>query len=171
MHSGDINMEEIDLKDALARATPIDQLELLFGLLSNLIGGCATRNDQGRQSIDPALLVQIIEVIDFLRAHLRPDHPSAFNMAFRKFYNCLHRSMIDAARDGCSQQLDKARNAIAKLLGPMMYYDFLRNCHDESLFDQKTLEDMLLHLRALTWRPAQPASAKAPATRAMVTLH
>ena len=171
MHWGDINVEEIDLKGALAQASPIDRLELLFGLLTKLIAGCVNRNDQGRQSIDPALVVEVIGVIDFLRAHLRPDHPSAFNMAFRKFYHYLHRLMIDANRDGCSQKLDQARNAIAKLLGPMLDHDFLRNCHDESLFEQKPLEDIMLHLHKLTFRHTLPASAKAPATCAMGTLH
>ena len=163
-------MDEIDLKEALADATPIDRLELLFGMLGKLISDCATRNDQGRDSIDPALVVEVIEVIDFLRTHLRPDHPSAFNMAFRKFYRDLHRLMIDANRDGCRQKLDQARKAIAKLLGPMLGHDFLRNCHDESLFERLSLETMLLNLHELTLRP-QAGSSKRIAAPAFVTLH
>ena len=163
-------MEEIDLKEALADATPIDRLELLFGMLGKLIRDCTTRNDQGQDSIDPALVVEVIEVIDFLRAHLRPDHPSAFNMAFRKFYRDLHRLMIDANCDGCRQKLDQARKAIAKLLGPMLGHDFLRNCQDESLFERASLESMLLNLHELTFRP-QIGSSKKIAAPAFVTLH
>ena len=163
-------MEEIDLKEALADATPIDRLELLFGMLGKLIRDCATRNDQGQDSIDPALVVEVIEVIDFLRAHLRPDHPSAFNMAFRKFYRDLNRLMIDANHEGCRQKLDQSRKAIAKLLGPMLGHDFLRNCQDESLFESFALETMLLHLHELTFR-SQIGSSKRIAAPAFVTLH
>ena len=163
-------MEEIDLKEALADATPIDRLELLFGMLAKLIGDCTARNDQGQNSIDPALVVEVIEVIDFLRAHLRPAHPSAFNMAFRKFYRDLHRLMIDANRDGSSQKLDHARKAIAKLLSPMLDHDFLRNCQDESLFERASLESMLTHLHELTFRPKLGSSKKIVAPT-FVTLH
>jgi hypothetical protein len=163
-------VEEIDLKEALADATPIDRLELLFGMLGKLIRDCATRNDQGQDSIDPALVVEVIEVIDFLRAHLRPDHPSAFNMAFRKFYRDLNRLMIDANHEGCRQKLDQSRKAIAKLLGPMLGHDFLRNCQDESLFESFALETMLLHLHELTFR-SQIGSSKRIAAPAFVTLH
>jgi len=163
-------VEEIDLKEALADATPIDRLELLFGMLGKLISDCAARNDQGHDSIDPALVVEVIEVIDFLREHLRPDHPSAFNMAFRKFYRDLHRLMIDANRDGCRQKLDQARKAIAKLLGPMLDHDFLRNCQDESLFERASLESMLMNLHELTFRPKLGQSKKFAAPT-FVSLH
>lgn len=165
-----MNVEEIDLKEALAQATSIDRLELLFGMLGKLIGDCAPRNDQGCPCVDPARVVEVIEVIDFLRTHLRPDHPSAFNLAFRKFYRDLHRLMIDANRDGCSQKLDQARTSIAKLLGPMLNHDFLRNCQDESLFERGTLESMLMSLHELICR-TKVGSSKKIAARKLVTLH
>ena len=165
-----MKIDDTDLKEALTQATPIDRLELLFGMLAKLISNCATLNDQRNHSIDPDLVVEVIDVIDFLREHLRADHPSAFNLAFRKFYLDLHRLMIDANRDGCSRKLDQACQAITKLLGPMLNHDFLRNCQDESLFERTRIDSVLMHLHELTCGP-KLASTRVRNTHALVSLH
>jgi hypothetical protein len=126
---------EIDM--ILRDAAEADQLDLLFAAFADIL-------DQER--IDPRQIERALHILDYLRAGLRPDHPSQFNLAFRKFYNALLRLIIDANRDGSSETLKEARRAIIKLTGPDYGFEFLRNCVDESSFSRDDLAKTILSL-------------------------
>ena len=124
--------------DSILRDTPeTEQLDLLFSVFVDIL-------DPDR--IDKNRLDHALQLVDFLRTRLRAGHASQFNLAFRKFYNALHRLIIDANRDGSTAKLIEARRAILKLTGPDYGFEFLRNCLDESFFTRDELSEYILTL-------------------------
>jgi hypothetical protein len=59
-----------------------------------------------------------LDVISFLRAHLRKDGITLFGMALRRFLNRAHRGMIDAFRDNRPRDLLLLEASLLKLTTP-----------------------------------------------------
>jgi hypothetical protein len=94
--------------------------------------------------------------------------PDQFKRLLRRLEDQLYAGPVEVDRGG--RLMDQARKAIAKLLGPMLDHDFLRNCQDESLFERASLESMLMNLHELTFRP-KLGQLKKFAAPTFVSLH
>jgi hypothetical protein len=130
-------MLHIEISTLLRDAPETDQLDLLFAAFADLL-------DQ--ECLDQHQTKQALHILDYLRDNLRADHPSHFNLAFRKFYHALHRLIIDAHGDGSKERLSEARRAILKLTSPQYGFEFLRNCIDESTFARDDMAKILVTL-------------------------
>lgn len=130
-------MHPLAIDTALRESSEAEQLDLLFTALVEML-------DQDK--IDERQMDRALQIVDFLREQLRPDHPSRFNLAFRKFYHALRKLIIDAKRDGSKTKLKVARCAVLKLTCPDYGFEFLRNCIDESSFARDELAELILTL-------------------------
>ena len=128
-------MMNADIDLILQDVAEAEHLDLLFAAFAECL-------DQ--EQINHGQIKEALHILDYLHTGLRSDHPSQFNLAFRRFYKALQRLIIDANRDGSPQKLTEARRAIVKLTGPDYGFEFLRNCVDESLFSRDELTQTLV---------------------------
>jgi len=119
-------------EDLVCEASEEELLSILFGVLQSFLdtawGAAAAGDDIGRtHAVHGAL-----DVIAFLRERLHKDSPRPANGVMRRFYNAVHRQIIDSCRDESAEGLRGVRLSIAKVVEPPYSRSFFRNCAQET---------------------------------------
>lgn len=139
--------ERQDLFREMVRdACPAERVQLLFGLLKNLLNAMAQSHQETRRR--EAGVYHALSTISFLRESLvaRPDDP--FHGAFKRFYNNLHRQIIDAVRDLDFQALAGPARSIGTLISDANADAFVGHCIGQSAWREHRLVFILERLHA-----------------------
>jgi hypothetical protein len=105
------------LQGIIADSSREERLMMLFGCLVGSVRTAALRGAAGAPEARESLGIAL-DVISFLRAHLRKDGITLFGMALRRFLNRAHRGMIDAFRDNRPRDLLLLEASLLKLTTP-----------------------------------------------------
>jgi flagellin-specific chaperone FliS len=119
-------------EDLVCEASEEELLSILFGVLQSFLDSAwsaASENDEigRRHSVYGAL-----DVIAFLRELLHKDGARPANGVLRRFYNAMHRQIIDSCRDGSGEGFRGVRRSIAKVVEPPYSRSFFQNCAQET---------------------------------------
>lgn len=137
-------------RDLVSDAATGERLLILFGLLKNTLSGLARESDQIR--IDAGAM-RALSVISFLREGLvrKPDDP--FHAAFKRFYNNMHRQVIDALRDQSYGAFASIAKSIGTLISDENASAFIDNCLEQSELRDHRLIFILERLFAANGAP------------------
>jgi hypothetical protein len=105
------------LQGIIADSSKEERLMMLFGCLVGSVRSAALRGAAGAPEAKDSLC-NAIDVIGFLRGHLRKEHVTPFGVALRRFLNRAHRGMIDAFRDNRPRDLLLLEASSLKLTTP-----------------------------------------------------
>ena len=120
---------------------------MLFGCLVSSVRTAALRGAAGAPEARESL-GQALDVITFLRAHLRKTGFTPFGVALRRFYNRAHRGMIDAFRDNRPRDLLLLEASLLKLIQPPLSELFFMATARDTEVSEAELADFL-HAHAL----------------------
>ena len=137
-------------RDLVSDAATGERLLILFGLLKNTLSDLARESDQIR--IDGGAK-RALSVISFLREGLahKPDDP--FHGAFKRFYNHLHRQIIDALRDQRYGAFATIATSIGTLTSDENASAFVGHCIEQSELRDHRLIFILERLFAANGAP------------------
>ena len=105
------------LQGIVADSSKEERLMMLFGCLVGSVRAAALRGAAGAPEAKESL-GHAIDVIGFLRGHLRREGVTPFGLALRRFLNRAHRGMIDAYRDNRPRDLLLLEASLLKLTTP-----------------------------------------------------
>lgn len=148
----DFPEQQILFRDVVTEADTAERVLMLFGLLRNHL------RELSRDSLEPTQvkprLGRVIAGLNFLRESLAQKPADPFHSAFRRFYNHLHRQIIDAHRDGSKVGFAAAARSIEILISQAHAGAFIGHCLEQSVWRDNRLSIVLQLLFA------SPASAK-----------
>jgi len=136
------------LQGIVADSSKEERLMMLFGCLVGSVRTAALRGAAGapdaRESLGNA-----IDVIGFLRGHLRRKGITPFGMALRRFLNRAHRGMIDAYRDNRPRDLLLLEASLLKLTTPpLSELFFIAVARDTEIAEGELVAFLHEHTRA-----------------------
>ncbi len=105
------------LQGIVADSSKEERIMMLFGCLVASVRSTAMRGAVGAPEARECLC-NAIDVIGFLRGHLRKEGLTPFGVALRRFLNRAHRGMIDAFRDNRARDLLLLEASLLKLTQP-----------------------------------------------------
>lgn len=116
-------------RDLISEAETGERMLLLFGLLKNTLAEIGRGSQQQQMR---AGAIRAIAVINFLRESLaqKPDDP--FHCAFKRFYNHMHRQIIDALRDKRPEAFQNIAASISTLTSNDNASAFIGHCLEQS---------------------------------------
>ena len=137
-------------RDLVGDAATGERVLILFGLLKNTLNDLAQESDaaQIRAGAHRAL-----SVISFLREGLahKPDDP--FHAAFKRFYNHMHRQIIDVLRDHRYRAFATIAASIGTLTSDDNASAFVGHCLEQSELREHRLTFILERLFASNCAP------------------
>ena len=135
------------LQEIIADSSAEERIMMLFGCLVSSVRTAALRGAAGAPEARESL-GQALDVITFLRAHLRKQGFTPFGVALRRFYNRAHRGMIDAFRDNRPRDLLLLEASLLKLTQPpLSELFFMAAARDTEVSEPELVE--FLHAHAL----------------------
>ncbi len=135
------------LQEIIADSSEEERIMMLFGCLVSSVRMAALRGATGAPEARESL-GQALDVITFLRAHLRQQGYTPFGVALRRFYNRAHRGMIDAFRDNRPRDLLLLEASLLKLIQPPLSELFFMAAARDTKVDEAELADFL-HAHAM----------------------
>ena len=137
-------------RDVIGEAEMSERVLILFGLLRNTLLQLTDERDARRIN---AGANRALSVIAFLRESLaaKPDDP--FHAAFKRFYNHMHRQIIDAMRDGNHAAYAPIARSIGTLTSDDNASAFVGHCLEQSALREHRLNFILERLFAADRAP------------------
>ena len=148
----DFLAQQVLFRDVVTEAETSERVLMLFGLLRNLLTQLAQENHEPKAAT--ARVRRIVAALNFLRESLAQKPADPFHMAFKRFYNHLHRQIIDAHRDGRSNGFAAAARSIETLISQAHANAFIGHCLEQSVWRENRLS-FVLQLLFLT--PPMPS--------------
>jgi hypothetical protein len=146
----------------IREAEPHERLLILFSLLSQLLRGVSENSSLSQMK---AQGLRAVSAIAFLRESLADKPHDPFHGAFKRFYNHLHRQVIDAIRDENAAGLQAAGRSIGILISEAHADIFIAHCIEQSEWREHRLVFVLDRLFAMT-PPLAPQRVAVPSARA-----
>lgn len=131
-------------RSVVREAENAERILMVFGLIRTMLSGLG--HQTGRPNATGARVHRILGAIAFLRESLsdKPDDP--FHAAFKRFYNHLHRQIIDALRDGNHAGYVAAARSIETLISEDHAPAFIGHCLEQSEWREHRLAFVLERL-------------------------
>lgn len=144
-----IDLFNEDALDALLEGVVRDssreeRIMMLFGILDNLLKSAwrAGLEDDADRKLECVHLA--VDVVNFLKSNLGVHKDPLFKAAYKRFYTAIHRRIIDAHKNGVSEEFDMIRASLAKLTSPPFSKSFFSNFTRESAIDDEEIVRFLL---------------------------
>ena len=146
----DLAVRQDLFRDVISEAEMSERVLILFGLLRNTLAQLSHEADGRRIEANAN---RALSVIAFLRDGLaeKPDDP--FHAAFKRFYNHMHRQIIDALRDRNNAAFAPIARSIATLTSDDNASAFIGHCLEQSELREHRLNFILERLFATTRGP------------------
>lgn len=128
-HEPDVTERQNLFRDLVGDAETHEHVLILFGMLRNSLTTLAHETDTRRirAGVDRAL-----SVIAFLRDSLAQKPEDPFHGAFKRFYNHMHRQIIDALRDERNADFVAIAASIGTLTSNENASAFVGHCIEQS---------------------------------------
>ena len=146
----DFLAQQVLFRDVVTEAETSERVLMLFGLLRNLLTQLAQETHDTHTA--KARVRRIVAALNFLRESLAQKPADPFHMAFKRFYNHLHRQIIDAHRDQRPAGFGAAARSIETLISQAHAPAFIGHCLEQSVWRENRLS-FVLQLLFLTPPP------------------
>lgn len=137
-------------RDLISEAETGERVLILFGLLKNTLTDLAQETEPQRIK---AGANRALSVINFLREGLGHTSDDPFHGAFKRFYNHMHRQIIDALRDKRPEAFATIAASIATLTSDDNASAFVGHCIEQSELREHRLAFALERLFAANCAP------------------
>lgn len=117
-----------------------ERVLMLFSLVSRLLLGIGESPSRQRMASQGR---RVIAAIGFLRESLADKPEDPFHGAFKRFYNHLHRQVIDAIRDHKPEGFRAAGRSIGILVSEAHADAFITHCLEQSEWKEHRLTFLL----------------------------
>ena len=119
-------------EDHVCEASEEELLSILFGVLQSFLDSAWSSAVAGDELGRKHAVYGALDVIAFLRERLHKGSQRPANGVLRRFYNAVHRQIIDSCRDDSAEGFRGVRQSIAKVVEPPYSQSFFRNCAQET---------------------------------------
>jgi len=155
--------KQVLFRSVVNEADTAERILMVFGLLRTMLYGL------GSQTMKPqaerAHVHRILAAVAFLREGLTDKPEDPFHCAFKRFYNHLHRQIIDAHRDHNPAGYRAAARSIEMLISEAHAPAFIGHCLEQSEWRDHRLTFVLERLFVLGPK-TEPMRAPAPSQSA-----
>lgn len=154
-------MEKQSLFRGVVReAEDAERILMVFGLIRNMLSALGRETDKPNAA--QARVQRVLAAIAFLRESLvdKPEDP--FHAAFKRFYNHLHRQIIDALRDGNLAGYTAGARSIETLISEVHASAFIGHCLEQSEWREHRLAFVLERLFAIAPKAEESVAPATP---------
>jgi hypothetical protein len=138
-------LEKQDLFRSVVReAETSERILMVFGLIRTMLSGLG--HQAGSTKATRARVHRVLGAIAFLRESLADKPEDPFHAAFKRFYNHLHRQVIDALRDSNPAGYVAAARSIETLISEAHAPAFIGHCLEQSEWREHRLAFVLERL-------------------------
>jgi hypothetical protein len=135
-----------------------ERILMVFALVRSMLSGLGHQTDAPNAT--RARVHRILGAIAFLRESLADKPEDPFHSAFKRFYNHLHRQIIDALRDGNSCGYLAAARSIETLISEAHAPAFIGHCVEQSEWREHRLTFVLERLFVIAPKAADSGATK-----------
>jgi len=134
---------ETVLEELVSEGIGEEHVSMLFGLLRKNLRNAAVHCARGAAEERTAAAHAAIDVVVFLRRHLKADREHPFNGALDRFYLAVHRRIADACRDENDVVFLDLEAAIDKLAASRLSKTFIDRCLEQSVIEPRAFKALL----------------------------